>query len=173
MDSDSSRLTIKPNRSVARPGRLINPNPAMSNPPPPTSDTPPPHAQLIQMGTAYWVSRLVLLAAELDLADHLAGGPLTAEELAGKTKTHAPALYRVLRSLASLGLFTEDAARHFALTPLGAALQTGAPGSARASILTLGGGPVAGAWREMKYSVQTGLPGFDRANGQPIFGWLA
>jgi hypothetical protein len=125
------------------------------------------------MCTAYWVSRIVHLAAELGLADHLAAGPLSADELATRTKTHAPALYRVLRTLASLGLFTEDATRRFSLTALGEALKTGAPGSARASILTLGGEPVSAAWQQLIYSVRTGKPGFDQAKGKPIFAWLA
>jgi hypothetical protein len=139
----------------------------------PIAETPPPHAQLIQMGTAYWVSRLVHAAAELGLADHLANGPKSADVLAELTRTHPPALGRLLRTLASLGLFTEDSAHRFALTPLGAALQTGAPGSARASILTLGGSAVSGAWENLLYSLQTGKPGFDKAHGAPIFDWLA
>lgn len=36
---------------------------------------PPPHVQLVQMSTAYWVSRIVYVAAKLELADLLAGGP--------------------------------------------------------------------------------------------------
>jgi hypothetical protein len=145
----------------------------MSSPSRPITDATPPHAQLIQMSTAYWVSRIVHLAAELSLADHLAAGPLSADELAGRTKTHAVALYRVLRSLASLGLFTEDAARRFSLTPLGEALKTGAPGSARATILTLAGEPVGAAWQQLIYSVRTGKPAFEQAHGKPLFAWLA
>jgi hypothetical protein len=125
------------------------------------------------MCTAYWVSRIVHLAAELGLADHLAAGPLTADELASRTKTHAPALYRVLRTLASLGLFTEDTTRRFSLTPMGEALKTGASGSARATILTLGGEPVSAAWQQLIYSVRTGKPAFEQVHGKPIFAWLA
>lgn len=143
----------------------------MSTPSP--AGAPPPHAQLIQMGTAYWVSRLVHLAAELGLADHLAAGPATADELSRATKTDSPTLSRVLRTLAGLGLFTEDATRRFSLTPLGAALQRGAPGSARASILTLAGEPVSAAWQHLSESVRTGRSGFEQAHGKPIFAWLA
>ena len=139
----------------------------------PSSEVPPPHAQLIQMGTAYWVSRLVHAAAELSLADHLAEVPLTADVVAKRTQTHAPTLYRVLRTLAMLGLLKEDAERRFALTSLGAALKTGAPGSARATILTLGGDYVVQAWQHLSFSLQTGKPGFDKAHGMPIFDWLA
>ncbi len=98
---------------------------------------PPPHAQLIEMSTAYWVSKVVYAAAKLGLADHLAEAPQSAAELAGATRTHAPSLHRLMRTLANLGILTEDDAQRFALTPLGAALKTGAPGSARSSVLTI------------------------------------
>ena len=71
------------------------------------------------------------------LADHLANGAKSADDLAGPTGTQAPSLYRLMRTLAHLGILTEDESHRFALTPLGEALKTGAPGSARASILTL------------------------------------
>jgi hypothetical protein len=145
----------------------------MSENRPTIPEAPPAHAQLIQMGTAYWVSRLVHAAAELGLADHLAAGPQTADVLAGLTQTHAPSLYRIMRTLASLGLVTEDAQHRFSLTPLGDALKTGAPGSARATILTLASDYVSQAWDHLSYSVQTGKPGFDKAHGKPIFDWLA
>jgi Dimerisation domain len=59
------------------------------------------------MGTAHWVSRILYVAAEMNLADGLAEGPWTAEELAQSTVTDARALYRLMRTLASLWLFTE------------------------------------------------------------------
>ena len=145
----------------------------MSDNQPTTTEAAPPHAQLIQLTSAYWVSRLVHAAAELGLADHLAQGPQTAEVLAGLTRTHAPSLYRFLRTLSSLGIFTEDATHRFALTPLGEAMKTGAPGSARATILTLAGINFVRSWDHLVYSLQTGKPGFDKEHGAPIFDWLA
>ena len=101
------------------------------------TETAPPQAQLIQMALAFWTSRVVYVAAKLGLADHLSNGPKSADELAGETGTHAPSLYRVMRTLASLGILTEEDGTHqFGLTPLGEALQSGAPGSAHATILT-------------------------------------
>lgn len=132
-----------------------------------------PHAQLIQMATAHWVSRLLYVAAQLNLADFLAEGPRTAEELAQSTATHAPSLYRVLRTLASLGAFTEDSAHRFSLTPLGEALKIGAPGSARATVLTLAGDWFSRGLDHLLYSVQTGKTGFEKAFGMPAFDWLA
>jgi hypothetical protein len=88
------------------------------------------HAQVIQMATAYWVSRAVYVAAQLGVADLLKDEAQDAEALATATGTNAPVLRRVLRSLASVGLFTTDAQGRFSLTPLGAALQSDAPARA-------------------------------------------
>jgi hypothetical protein len=137
------------------------------------TEAPPPHAQLIQMATGHWVSRIVYLAAKLALADRLADGPKSADELAEATGTHAPSLYRFMRGLANLGILTESATRRFVLTPLGEALKTGAPGSARASVLTIASDWWIRGFSELGYSVQTGKSGFEKALGVSIFDWLA
>ncbi len=133
----------------------------------------PPHAQLIQMATAHWMSHILYVAAELSVADHLGKGPKRADELAADTKTHAPSLGRFLRTLAHLGLVTEDGTARFALTPLGEALKTGAQGGARSATLTLASPWIIGGWERLLESVQTGRPGLEQALGMPIFDWLA
>ncbi len=117
----------------------------------------PPEAQIVEMVMAQFVSRLIHLTATLKLPDYLAAGPKTADELAPLTATHAPALYRVMRTLASLGLFTEDQAHRFTLQPLGAALKSGTPSHATA--LIMGGDLVARSLDNFLYSVQTGKTG--------------
>ena len=137
-----------------------------------TTAAAPPHVQLIEMATASWAAVLLHAAAKFGLADHLADGPRSAADLAGPTNTHAPSLHRLMRTLASLGVLTEDAEHRFRLTPLGEALKTGAPGSARATLLTFGSGFF---WRALEYfphSVETGKPGFEKAMGKPVFDWL-
>src|SRR5215471_7274873 len=121
-----------------------------------TETSPPPHAQLIQMAMGNWVSQILHVAARLGLADHLAAGRKSADELAGVTGTHAPSLFRLMRTLAHLGILDQDGANRFGLTPLGEALKTGAPGSAH-----------------LRYSVETGKSGFEKSLGMPIFEWLA
>jgi hypothetical protein len=145
----------------------------MTESPAPGAPILPPHAQLVQMAMGQWVAHIVYVAAELGLADHLAGGPRRADELAGPTGTHAPSLYRLLRTLASFGILAEDPAHRFALTPLGEALRTGAPGAARSTILTVASDWWARGFGQMRYSVETGKSGFERALGTPIFDWLA
>ena len=74
-------------------------------------------ALLGPMMTGFWVSQSIYVAAKLGLADLLADGPQTAEELADATGTNAAALYRLLRALASVSIFREDEQHRFAMTP--------------------------------------------------------
>jgi len=140
---------------------------------PAASQALPPHVQLIQMGAACWVSRVVYAAAKLGLADQLAAGPKNATELAGPMRVHAPSLHRLMRTLASLGLLTERPEQRFALTALGEALKTDAPGSARASLLTLGSRWFQSSFDEIVHSIQTGKTGFEKAQGMALFDYLA
>ena len=141
--------------------------------PEPHAASLPPHAQLVQMGTAHWMSHVLYVAAKLSLADHMAKGQTRVDDLATSTNTHSPSLGRFLRTLGHLGLVTEDGAGRFTLTPLGEALKTGAPGSARAAILTLASPWITTGWTRLLESVQTGKPGLDQTLGMPIFDWLA
>lgn len=131
----------------------------------------PPEAQLMEMIMGQFPSRLIYLAAKLKLSDSLAEGPMTAGELASRTGTHAPALYRVLRTLASMGLFAEDNDHRFALKPLGSALRSGTPSYAAALILA--GEVVSRSLDHILHSVQTGQDGFQKAFGMPVFDWLS
>jgi hypothetical protein len=139
---------------------------------PTASQALPPHIQLIQMGRAHVVSRTVYAAAKLGLADHLASGPKSAAELAGSMKVHARSLHRVMRTLASLGVLTEKIGQRFALTSLGEALKSGAPGSARSAILYSGSPSSQSGWDHFVYSIETGRPGFDEAQGMALFDYL-
>ncbi len=76
--------------------------------------------------------------ARLGIADHMDGTAKPVEEIAAKAGAHAPSLYRVMRMLASFGVFKEGPPRHFALTPVGALLKTGAPGSSRYMAMMFG-----------------------------------
>jgi hypothetical protein len=133
----------------------------------------PPHVQLVQLAMAHWGSHIVYVAAKLGIADHLAKGPMNANQLAELTETHPPSLYRLMRTLASFGILSEDASHHFSLTPVGEAMKTGAPGSARATILTIASPWWAAGFGELLYSVQTGNPGFEKMIGMPVFDWFA
>ncbi len=140
---------------------------------PPDSTSLPPHVQLIQMSIGAWLSRLVVAAANLNLADHLAAGPKPAAELAGPTHTDPRSLHRFMRTLASYGILAHGPNETFSLTPLGEALKSDAPGSARSTILAMAGPWAWKAWEEFQYSLETGHTAMQKAFGMPLFDYLA
>jgi hypothetical protein len=120
------------------------------------------------MLTGYWISQAIYVAAKLGIADLLQQGPKNADELAQVTGTHARSLYRLLRALASIGVFAEAEDGRFGLTPLGAYLQTGIPGSVRA--LTLNHGErLYRPWGELLHSVRTGESAFHHIFGMDVW----
>jgi hypothetical protein len=120
----------------------------------------PPFAILYQLAIGHYLSRALHVAAKLGIPDLLAGGARPAAELAAKTGTDAAALRRVLRLLASVDVFREAEDGAFALSPLGEALRSDVPGSARALVLLFAGIGLQDSWKELEYCVRTGLPAF-------------
>lgn len=131
-----------------------------------------PQNELSQIIGAYQQSQAVYVAAKLGLADLLKEGPRTPEELAESTGTHARSLYRLLRALASIGLFAEDEQGRFTLTPMAELLRSDHPDSKRAMALMMGEEHYR-AWGDLLYSVQTGRTAFERVYGMPVFEFLS
>jgi hypothetical protein len=129
-------------------------------------------ATLLQMMTGYWVSQALHVAAKLGIADLLTDGPVDYEDLAAATDTHAPSLQRVLRALASVGVFTEVSPGSFALTPLAELLRTETPGSMRALAIMYAEEQYR-AWGELLHSVRTGETAFEQQFGMGYFEYLA
>ncbi len=129
------------------------------------------HQQLDQLITGYWISQAIYAAAKFGIADHLKDGSKTVAELARATATNPDALYRLLRALASVGIFAEGESRQFSLTPLAEPLQSDVAGSKRALAL-MSGDEQFRAWAEIEYSIRTGEVAFDKVFGQPIFDYL-
>jgi hypothetical protein len=124
------------------------------------------------LAIGYWIGRLVHVAAKLRLADLLKGGPRTTEDLATAVGVQPLVLYRVLRALASVGVFAETKGRRFKLTPLAATLQTGVPASMHGWALMINENWGWDAWKELLYGVKTGKVPFLKAHGVPIFEYL-
>ena len=99
----------------------------MSNP---SSEIPPP-VQMLKLAMGYWVSQACAVSARLGIADRLANGPRSSEELASEVGANPDALYRLLRCCASVGVFTEQAGRRFAQNAVSETLRDGRPGSLR------------------------------------------
>jgi ubiquinone/menaquinone biosynthesis C-methylase UbiE len=123
------------------------------------------------MITSYWTSISIHVAAKLKIADLMKDGPKSTDQLAQATHTQPQALYRLLRALSSVEIFSEDAQGRFSLTPMAECLLD-VHGSQRAVALMMGDEHFR-TWGELLYSVQTGKPAFDHIYGKPVFDWLS
>jgi hypothetical protein len=138
----------------------------------PTSAALPPVAYLSQLiGNTGYV-HAILVAANLGLADLLKNGPLSVADLAEATGSHAGSLYRMLRALASRGIFSEDADRRFSLTALADPLRSDAPDSIHNWALFVGSEAELQTWAHLSYSVRTGRPAFEHVFGKSWFDYL-
>jgi O-methyltransferase domain/Dimerisation domain len=130
-----------------------------------------PQEQISRMLSGYWISQALYVAAKLNIADLLGVGPMSADELASATHSHPKSLYRLLRGLASIGVFSEDNAGQFSLTPLAECLRTDVLGSKRSLAIMMGEEHYQ-AYGQLLYSVQTGKIAFDKLFGMPVFDFL-
>src|SRR5689334_1896085 len=119
-----------------------------------------PHAELLNHLTAKWVSQAIGVTARFGLADLLADGPKTPEELAEKCGADPRSLYRILRATASVGVFAEDDQGRFGLTPVAETLRSDVPGSLRAAAITVNSEPMWRPYGHIAHSVTTGAAAF-------------
>src|SRR3712207_6535226 len=120
----------------------------------------PPGVQLQHLIAGGWVAQAIAVAADLGIADLLADGPKSSSEPAEATGSHPRALYRLLRALAGVGVFSEVESARFGLTPMADALRADAPESLRAWALYLCGDVHWRTWGQLGHSVRTGRTAF-------------
>jgi hypothetical protein len=126
---------------------------------------------LFQLATGYWTSQAIYVAAKLGIADLLKDGPQSYHALAAATGSNASSLFRVMRALASVGIFSHVRRDCFALSRLAESLRTDAPASLRAMVITIGEIHYQ-ACGNLLYSVQTGCSAFDHTFGASLFDYL-
>jgi SAM-dependent methyltransferase len=127
--------------------------------------------QLLKQMIGGWITQAIYVASELGIADLLTDGSRTAEELAEQTNTHCGALYRVLRALASVGIFTQDKDCRFSMTPLAENLRSDSPESLRSFGIMMGA-EFYQSWGNLLDSVRTGEQGFQKRYGVPFFQYM-
>jgi hypothetical protein len=133
----------------------------------------PPPAAMMGLITGYWTSQAVGVVAVLGVADQLRDGPRRCEDVAQAVGANPQALYRVLRLLASLGVFAQPAPGSFELTPLGETLCSHSPGSVRNFAITQTAPGHWLPWGRLLDSVRSGDPMTDQALGMELFDWYA
>src|SRR5437867_12907342 len=114
-------------------------------------------AQMNQLVRGYWTTQAIFVAAELRIADLLADGPKHPDELGKQAGVKGDMLYRVLRALAGIGIFAEDADGRFMLTPLA---ETLCGESGQRAYARLHGQELYRSWAKLLDAVRTGNAGF-------------
>lgn len=133
----------------------------------------PPVVSMLEMAMGMWISQSLATAAKLGIADLLKGGPRPIVDLAKSTKSDEASLYRLMRMLASRGVFTESPARSFALTPLGDLLREDAPGTIKHAAIMFNRPHNTRSWEECEYSIRTGKPALDKVFGIDTWKYFA
>jgi hypothetical protein len=131
-----------------------------------------PRQELFDLIFGYRTTQALYVAAKLGVADRLVQGPMTSAELAKEVGANPKALFRLMRHLAALGMFTQDKSRKFGLTPLGKLLCTDNPESIRYSAIFAGEENYR-ATGNLLHSVRTGETAFNHLYGKGHFDYMA
>ena len=137
--------------------------------------TPAPTAAdvLFQMVIGKWISQALGTVVALGVADQLRNRARRCRDIARDVKVSEDGLYRLLRALASVGVFAESAERRFTLTAMGQLLRRDHPESVAGYALFTAHDSTWRPWGRLDYSVKTGMPAFDAVFGAPIFEYLS
>ncbi|MDT4291722.1 methyltransferase [Methylomonas sp. MO1] len=133
----------------------------------------PPPFRLIQIGSAFWQSRVLYVAARLDIAGALADSEASVDTLAERVDADADALYRLLRMLAAMGVFEEVSPRRFRNNKLSFCLCPDHPRSVRAMVLMHNSPEMSRPWFEqLEQGVRSGGVPFESAHGQAFYSYM-
>jgi ubiquinone/menaquinone biosynthesis C-methylase UbiE len=149
---------------------MSTPAPAQGSPQP---AAPQPAERLMQFATGYMVSSALYGVTSLGIPDLLKSGSKSVDELALLTGSHEGALYRVMRALASIGLFAENPTRTFSLTPVSEPLCQDVPNSMRDMALWIADPFHFEVYGELSHSLRTGETVPEKIYGLPCFEYLA
>jgi hypothetical protein len=132
----------------------------------------PPGPSVLDLITSGWVAQSVYTVTKLGIVEALRDGPQTVDAIAERVGADPDAVYRLMRMLASRGVFTSKRHRRFALTPMGGALLADAPDSMRGYALFVGDPLHWEHWGQLSQSVLTGKCAIEHVRGKPTFEWF-
>ncbi len=133
----------------------------------------PPPFRLIQIGSAYWQSRALYTATDLGVADAIGDDEVTSDTIAERLKLHADYLYRLLRMLASIGIFEECGGRSFRNNKLSNCLRSGSPQNVREMILLHNSPEMSHPWfKGLGPALRNGEVPFVQSHGEELFDYL-
>ena len=139
----------------------------------PTTASPEAAVKVRRILSGVRLSQAVSVAASLGIADALADGPRSADDIASAVGGDAPTTYRLLRTLAAGGILHESDERTFSLTDLGVALRSDVAGSVRDQAILFGRPYVLAGWGNLEHSIRTGETAFSALHGESVWAWRA
>ena len=122
-------------------------------------------ADLYRLVDGYKITQAIHVAAVLGVADHIAAGRCTSDEIAHAVGAHSPSLYRLLRTLAAIGVLHEDDDRRFSLAPMGETLRSDAELPLAPFAVMTGQAYYWQTWGQLLHSVTTGENAFRAVHG--------
>jgi len=129
--------------------------------------------RLMQIGSAFWQSRVLYLVAQLDVATELADAALPVAVLAQRVGVDGQALQRALRLLVALGVFNEVSPGVFANNPGSQPLRQNRPDCIRAMVLLHNAPDMCRPWYEqLEAGVRQGCVPFELTHGEPLYTWM-
>jgi len=132
-----------------------------------------PYEVLFQMVIGKWISQALGTIVEIGVPNQLAKGARRCRDIARQAAVSEDGLYRLLRALASVGVFAESADRRFRLTGMGQLLRSDHPESLAGYARFTAHGITWRPWGQLSYSVKTGMPAFDHVFNTSIFEHLS
>jgi O-methyltransferase len=134
---------------------------------------PPPFERMENMLAGHFVAQCLHAVAVLGIPDLLAKDHTTIEAIARATGCHTLSLQRLLRTLASVGVFSENMSGHFQLTPLGETLRSDVSNSLRDKAIFEISAPMWSAWGSFIDALRSGAPSFPRVHNATVYEYLA
>jgi len=138
----------------------------------PNKITPPPF-RLIQIGSAFWQSRVLHVAVRLDIASVLGDEHLAVDVIAARVSAQSDAIYRLLRMLTAMSVFEEVSSRVFKNNALSAYLREDNPNNVRAMILMHNSLEMSRPWFEqLEQGVRSGDVPFQISHGRELYAYM-
>lgn len=139
---------------------------------PARSEAPPPEMLLFQSLFGFAATKMVSAAAKLDIADQLANGPKYYIDIAKSIGANQKAVHRLMRALASMGVFAETAPGTYALTPVSQLLRSNVPGSMRDMAVMITSPSHWLPWGKLEDTIKKGISVADEVFGKPLWDYF-
>lgn len=133
----------------------------------------PPAAVMLELIFNAWIAQAIAATADLGVADALAAGPLTGQQLADRVGADADTISRLMRALVGIGIFGRRRDGRYELTPLGDTLRTDAPVSMAGMARWVGSPQHREHWSHLTGAIRTGHAVIPELRGKPVFEYLA